>query len=617
MPNKPASASAAWSGPLRYALYVRKSTEEDERQTQSLQSQCDQGQELAKRTDCTIVLTLQESRSAKETGREQFNRMLTLIDAGEIDGIIAWHPDRLSRNEMDAAEITMRVRKGILKDLAFVSYFFHNSPEGVMMLQMALCQSQYMVSKLSTDVRRGLGDKIKKGWFPHRAPLGYLNDKHKDKGDKTISADPERFPLLRLAWDMLLTGAYSVPELQRILNEDWGVRTAVTRSGRGGRPLAQSTLYRLFGSIFYAGLFVHDGTLYTGAHPPMVTLNEFDRAQRLLGKHNHRSIDRRGNNYRGEYLDQGIIGQEIIGQKINGEGEITIRVAGLANPLERRSHTLPFTGLIRCASCGGQVTGDVRTKPSGRSYTYYHCQGKNGCIRHFVPQSSLEEMLDAELSQMDLRPEFYEWAIADIERASSKEQAERQAVYDQKLRAEREADGMLDALLGMRLRGLITDAEYQGKRTQLTLDRERLRQEVGECESGADRARAACVNAADYMKNARLWLREGDPAMKRIVAFNLGSNYVLKAGKLLLEPHPMLVRVKEEYRELAAEYGAIKQGEIGSGSRKEEALEVIRTIWSGIWEVNYTEAIEHNLSFPKIPSPKISFPTVTGLGETC
>ena len=42
-----------------------------------------------------------------------------------------------------------------------------------------------------------------------------------------------------------------------------------------------------------------------------------------------------------------------------------------------------------------------------------------------------------------------------------------------------------------------------------------------------------------------------------------------------------------------------------------------RLIWSGIWEVNYTEAIEHNLSFPKISCPEISFPTVTGLGETC
>jgi len=547
------------SRPLRYALYVRKSTEEDERQTQSIQSQIQQAQDLAARTGRAIALTLEESRSAKEPGRPQFDRMIALIDAGEIDGILGWHPDRLSRNEMDAAALTMRVRKGVLKDLAFVSYFFHNSPEGVMMLQMALCQSQYMVSKLAKDVKRGIDDKIKKGWYPHRAPLGYLNDKHKDKGDKTISPDPARFPLLRQAWDMLLTGAYSVPQLQETLGKDWGMRTPVTRSGRGGEPPAQSTLYRLFSSVFYAGYFVHDGLLYKGAHPPMVSLDEFDRAQRIIGKD---------------------------------------------NPLRPRTRALPFTGLIRCAGCGGQVTGDVRTKPSGRSYTYYHCQGRGGCPRRFVPQDKLEAMIDAELSRMDLLPEFYEWAMEDIERAGAKERAERQAVYDQKVRAQREADGMLDSLLGMRLRGLITDEEYRDKRTELTLDRERLREEVGEFGTGADRAREACANAADYMRNARLWLRHGDPAMKRIVAFNLGSNYVLRDGNLLLEPHPMLVRAQKEYKGLEAKYQAIKLGETGSGSTKKDAFAPIRAVWSGIWEANHTEASEHSLSFTKIAVPE-------------
>ena len=84
----------------------------------------------------------------------------------------------------------MRVRKGILKDLAFASYFFHNSPEGLMMLQIALCQSQYMFSKLSIDVKRGIDKKLQKGWYPHRAPLGYVNDKHKDKGDKEHQPGP-------------------------------------------------------------------------------------------------------------------------------------------------------------------------------------------------------------------------------------------------------------------------------------------------------------------------------------------------------------------------------------------------------------------------------------------
>src|SRR5579871_1812332 len=118
---------------MRYALYARKSTEDDERQAQSIGDQKRRCLDTARARGIVDFIIFEEARSAKEEGRPEFRRMLAMADAGEIDGIIAWHPDRLSRNEMDAAAITMRIRKGRLKDLAFAQYFFHNSPEGIMM----------------------------------------------------------------------------------------------------------------------------------------------------------------------------------------------------------------------------------------------------------------------------------------------------------------------------------------------------------------------------------------------------------------------------------------------------------------------------------------------------
>ena len=138
----------------RYVLYARKSTEQDERQTQSIGSQKTRAVEIAERNGRQIVDTLEESKSAKEPGRPIFGELIRRIDAGEIDGVIAWHPDRLARNEIDAAAITFRIRKGKLKELIFVEYTFINSPEGIMMLQMALSQGQYQVSKLAIEVTR-------------------------------------------------------------------------------------------------------------------------------------------------------------------------------------------------------------------------------------------------------------------------------------------------------------------------------------------------------------------------------------------------------------------------------------------------------------------------------
>jgi DNA invertase Pin-like site-specific DNA recombinase len=44
---------------------------------------------------------VEESKSAFEPGRRWvFQQVLDLLDEGKADGIAAWHPDRLSRNEV-------------------------------------------------------------------------------------------------------------------------------------------------------------------------------------------------------------------------------------------------------------------------------------------------------------------------------------------------------------------------------------------------------------------------------------------------------------------------------------------------------------------------------------
>ncbi len=167
----------------KYFAYVRKSTEGEERQAISIESQKD----IIRKhfNGLKIVDILEEKHSAfKPYNRPVFEDMIKRIRKGEAHGIIAWHPDRLSRNEIDASTITYLVRTDVIKDLKFGSYNFDNSPEGIMMLQLALSQSQYSSSKLSRDVKRGLEKKIEMGWKPGTAPEGYLNDKIEQQGLK-------------------------------------------------------------------------------------------------------------------------------------------------------------------------------------------------------------------------------------------------------------------------------------------------------------------------------------------------------------------------------------------------------------------------------------------------
>ena len=235
----------------RYFIYCRKSTEDDDHQTISLESQYRELRRFADHHALAVVAVLTESRSARTPGRPVFNELLRKIVKGEADGIIAWHPDRLARNPVDGGQIVNCLDTGKLKDLRFPTFTFENSPQGKFMLTITFGHSKYEVDTLSEHVKRGNRTKRELGWLPSRAPIGYLNIRS-DSGAKVIGRDPERFPVIKRLWELFLTGNHSGPEILRILNGRLKLRTRRTWRAGGG-ALGTSNLYRILRTRFTRG----------------------------------------------------------------------------------------------------------------------------------------------------------------------------------------------------------------------------------------------------------------------------------------------------------------------------------------------------------------------------
>ena len=71
---------------IKYFIYCRKSTEEEERQILSIEAQLAELREFAKQNNLLIVKGFTESKTAKEPGREVFNFMLSEIEKGYASG---------------------------------------------------------------------------------------------------------------------------------------------------------------------------------------------------------------------------------------------------------------------------------------------------------------------------------------------------------------------------------------------------------------------------------------------------------------------------------------------------------------------------------------------------
>lgn len=536
-----------------YGKYLRKSTEEAERQVLSLDSQDDNVMRLFGHLKISKE-KFRESKSAfKPHCRPYFTRLMELIDAGKISGILAWHPDRLARNEVEAAEITWRIRQGQIKDMKFASGFtFENTPEGIMMLQMTMSQSQYYSAKLSKDVRRGNASKRQMGGLTGRAPEGYLNHRTSSvgRGEAIVIKDPERFDLVRKAFDLFLTGEYSVQSVHKIMTDEWGYRT-LKRHKMGGTPISKSNIYKMFNNVRYAGLIpdpYDPERFYKANFPAMITKDEYDKVQVLLGR------------------------------------------KGMPRLASRKQFAL--RGFIRCGGCGGMITAETKTKHikstgQTKTYTYYHCTGRKvgGCDQRGlnVREDDLYEQLLALLDSYELHPKMLEWAMDALRETAEKEAEQRDVVQASQNSAITNTQSQLDRLLDMATRGLVSDSDFKTKSDLLKAELKKLQEEQAGVAYRVKNWYETATSTFEKLTAAAEKFMNGDVADKKDILLAIGQNPILIDRKLEITPNEWLIPVANSAKGIRAEIEKVRTMPQQIQKASEEA---VRLKWCGRRESN-------------------------------
>lgn len=216
--------------------------------------------------------------------------------------------------------------------------------------------AEFYSQNLATEVKKGMGEKIKNGGTVGRAPIGYKNVRdidEKGREARTVAIDPERAPLIKLAFEEYSTGQWTVADLAEHLAA-CGLNTRSTPR-IPSQPITLKTLHKVLVNPYYKGVVTYKGVEHPGSHEPLVSAETWEKVQTILAS------------------------------RVNGERNF------------KHPHFLKSS--IYCACCGERMMVSNEKKKDGTVYPYFVCAGRHSkrhpeCTTKAVLISAVEEAIE-------------------------------------------------------------------------------------------------------------------------------------------------------------------------------------------------------------------------------
>jgi len=355
---------------LRCAIYTRKSTEEGlDQEFNSLEAQREAGEAFIRSQRREGWVALPElyddgGFTGANMDRPALARLLKAAEAGEIDCVVVYKVDRLSRSLLDFTRILSIFDTHNVSFVAVTQQFNTSTSLGRLTLNILLSFAQFERELIGERTRDKMSAARRKGkWVGGYPVLGYDVD---PAGGRLIvnQEEAERVRAIFALFEKHRSAARALAEIER---RGWTLKSWTRQNGefRRGGPFAKNSLLRLLTNPLYIGKVRHKGQDYPGEHPAIIGRRKWERVQALI------------------------------------TDGATIAPAARA----RNKHNALLGGLLYCESCGTRMVYSYSGK-SGRRYPYYVClnaqrRGWAVCPAKSLPARKIE---DAVLAQLQATP---------------------------------------------------------------------------------------------------------------------------------------------------------------------------------------------------------------------
>ncbi|WP_198319896.1 recombinase family protein [Antarctobacter heliothermus] len=448
----------------------------------SLDAQKDAITEFASRENLTIIKWFEEKETAAKAGRTVFGQMMRELKRGGAAGLIIHRIDRSARNFRDWGAIGELSDAGVDVHFATESLDFR-SRGGRLVADIQMAVAAGYCRNLSIEARKGINGRLKQGFYPFNAPIGYLNQ----GGGQLKSLDPVRAPLIKQLFELYLTGEHSI----RSLHQEMVARGFTSR---GGKPISRRTVENILQNQFYCGLTQNGrtGEIFQGKHEPLISVADFERVDAIK------------------------------------QGRYTKKKT-------KHDHLLPK--LFACAACETVLTPE---RQKGR--VYYRCHTA-GCVGKTVREEQLEIAIVAQLSQLQfsdediatLRRQYETWNVP-VKLQAERKHLELQ-LADVKDRQARLTDYLLD--------GTLDRDAYTEKKQALQIEIARLEEEYRNLDN-KKLSTVDVEKFFELMKSLAGLYISAKPPIKRGIVENCFSNRVWTGENVELEPSDRLIRARTD-----------------------------------------------------------------------
>ena len=347
----PLAALGASLTPKRAVSYVRVSTREQaerggHEEGFSIPAQRDANRRKATSIGALVVKEfVDRGESARSANRPELQRMLRYLkDTPDIDYVIVHKLDRLARNRADDVEINQAFDQAGVR-LVSTSENIDQTPGGILLHGIMSSIAEFYSRNLAGEVIKGMGEKARNGGTIGKAPLGYLNVRDRDdKGReiRTVHLDPQRAPLLKLAFTEYATGQWTLRQLAEHLN-NLGLTIPATPT-KPEKPVSANHLHRLLRHPYYKGVVTFQGVAYAGSHEPLTDEQTWHQVQQILASHRNGERERTHRHYLRTTIVCGLCGARLLVQNAKNRAGVVYPYFVCAR--RHRLHTCEFRAVL-------------------------------------------------------------------------------------------------------------------------------------------------------------------------------------------------------------------------------------------------------------------------------